>query len=442
MSGAPAMPNALRRIGWLFRVFLAAATGAAVRLVRRMARRPPRIWRGFTPLHGTSWMAQADRKAGFPSTSVTVHTRASHYAIVRPEDFDHVFESETERWDDAHWLALVHLLRNADIWNAYYDCLFFKHTEPAKNAFAFRLIRLVGIRILVQPHGSDLLCLGVYSSRYGWPELAQLDYPEWDLAAQREVVEERARLFSRFAHFLMAGDSLYEPILPRAVFSLHPVPVDTEALVAQEPPLRSVPVIVHAPNHRHVKGTAHLLAAVERLRQLGFAFDLRLVEGVPRHEALPMYADADIVADQFIMGAYGIFALEGMSLGKPVLTYLDQEHLRRPVCNHPMVNTTPENLVEVLAALHAVPELRARIGLASRASVVRYQSLEAVAEVWTRIYRHVWWGERLDLESTAPFDPSRIARSLSEDPGDAEFWPVRVDDLMPRITEALGRVRL
>ena len=431
----------LRRIGWFLRVLRAVAIGAAIRMARWLGRRPPRIWHGFTPLHATSWMVQAERTAGFPSVSVTIHTRATRYALVRPEDFDRVFESETDRWDDTHWLAIIDLLRNADIWNAYYDCHFYKYNEHAKNTLVFRLIRLAGIRIVVQSHGSDLLCIGPYTSRYGWPERAQLDYPEWDLTSYREIVEERVRLFGRFADFVMAGDSLYEPVLPRSDLSLHTVPVDTESLVPQQPIDRSVPVIVHAPNHRHVKGTAYLIEAVDRLRDRGFAFELRLIEGVPRHDALQRYADADIVADQFIMGAFGIFALEGMALGKPVLTYLDEPHLQRPIYCHPLINTTPENMVEVLAVLHAVPELRARIGEASRASVVRYQSFAALAQVWARVYRHVWWREPLDLESTPPFDPARKARSLSEDPARAEFWPVPVDDLMPRIDDALQRIR-
>jgi glycosyltransferase involved in cell wall biosynthesis len=430
----------LRKIAWLLRVLVAAKVGVVVRFARRLARRPPRIWHGFTPLHATSWMVQAERKAGFPSVSVTMHTRATRYALVRPEDFDRVFESETDRWDDAHWLAIIDLLRTADIWNAYYDCLFFKHTERMKNVLVFRLIRLAGIRIVAQSHGSDLLCIGCYESRYGWPERAQLDYPQWDLTAYREVVEERVALFGRFADFLMAGDSLYEPILPRADLSLHTVPVDTESLVPREPLSRDVPVIVHAPNHRNVKGTAYLLDAVDHLRARGFAYELRLIEGVPRHEALRLYVDADIVADQFIIGAFGIFALEGMALGKPVLTYLDETHLQRPVYSHPLVNTTPENMLEVLAVLHAVPELRVRIGNASRASVVRYQSFDALAQVWTRVYRHVWWGEPLDLAATPPFDPARKARSLSEDPSQAEFWPVDVSDLMDDVRDALRRL--
>jgi hypothetical protein len=45
------------------------------------------------------------------------------------------------------------------------------------------------------------------------------------------------------------------------------------------------------------------------------------------------------------------------------------------------------------------------------------------------------------LESTRHFSPDRKARSFSEDPSDANFWPVPVDDLMPEIRRVLERVR-
>ncbi|HYI09618.1 MAG TPA: hypothetical protein VEK57_11195 [Thermoanaerobaculia bacterium] len=430
----------LRQIRWLTRVAGAFLAGAVVRLSRRLLRRPPRIWHGFSPLHATSWMVQAERAAGFPSASVTMNTRAARYALVRREDFDVVFENETGRWDDIHWLTLLHLLRHGDIWNAYFDCLFFPTHERWKNTAAFRLIRLAGIRIVVQPHGSDLLYTGNDRSRYHWTGRAQLDYPSWDLAAQRKVVEARVALFGRHADFVLAGDSLYEQWLPRFDLTFHTVPVDTKLLVPAEAPARARPVIIHAPNHRHTKGTNELLATLDLLERHGFPFELRLIEGVPRHEALMLYREADIIADQFIMGAFGVFALEGMALGKPVLTYLDEEHLRRPAFQHPLVNTTLENMAQVLAALHAVPELRRRIGAAGRASVERYQSFDAIGSVWMRIYRYVWWNEPLRLDDLPIFSSDRNPRSLSENPRDEGFWPVEVGDLIAEIREAAGRL--
>src|ERR1700682_4607864 len=124
-------------------------------------------------------------------------------------------------------------------------------------------------------------------------------------------------------------------------------------------------------------------------------------------------------------------------MGKPVLTYLDQEHLGDPAFNLPLVNTNLENLERVLAVLIRIPELRERLGRAGRASIERYHSFEAVGDVWRRIYRHVWWGTVLDLENTTHFSPSRSGRAFTEDPADPAFWPVPVDDLMPLIVGTL-----
>jgi hypothetical protein len=174
----------------------------------------------------------------------------------------------------------------------------------------------------------------------------------------------------------------------------------------------------------------------------GIPMELRLIEGVPRDEALKLYAEADIIADQFCMGAYGMFALEGLALGKPVLTYLDQESLGDPISSLPVVNTNPENLDRVLAVLLQVPELRFRLGRAGREAVERYQSIGALAEVWTQLYRHVWWGEPLQLQKTRHFSPERKSRSFTEDPGRSDFWPVPVDDLMPQIHSALRKLEI
>jgi glycosyltransferase involved in cell wall biosynthesis len=429
----------IRRALWIVRVLAAAGIGAIVRFARRVARRPPRIWHGFTPVHSTRWIVEAEREAGLPSLSVVTHTRASRYPLVRREDFDVVFEQEAGRWDDVHWLALTHLLRHGDVWNAWFDCLFFQQNDRRKNALAMQLIRAVGIRIVAQVHGSDVVCLGKIESRYDWPARMQLDYPLWDLGAQRAVVENRVALFSRYAHFIIAGDSIFAGFLDRWDVLFHTVPADTRRLAPVFTTGNTVPLIVHAPNHRNVKGTEFLLRAVERLQARGIACELRLIEGIPRHEALALYDAADIIADQFILGGFGIFALEGMALGKPVLTYLDEQHLRNPLLVHPLVNTTPENVEEVLAVLLQLPELRERIGRAARASVERYQSFEVMAEVWMRVYRHVWWGEPLALETTRHFDPARGTRAVTEDPREAAFWPVEVGDLMGEIEKALSR---
>jgi hypothetical protein len=124
------------------------------------------------------------------------------------------------------------------------------------------------------------------------------------------------------------------------------------------------------------------------------------------------------------------------------MAYVDHAHLGDPVFNHPIINTNPDNLYRVLGVLLQVPALRDRIGRAGRASVEAYQSVPALAEVWGRIYRHVWRGDPLRIEETRLFSPERKARPFTEDPAREEFWHVSVDDLMPALQAALARIEV
>ncbi len=429
-----------RRAWWLARVAGAALVGATVRRIRRVNGRPPRIWHGMYPLHGTKYLVRADRAAGYPSRSVAMNTRQIDYALVAEADFDVTIEQPGIPWDSVRWLSLIDLLRNGDIWVAYFECLFFHTDREWANRWTLRLIRWVGIRTIVAPHGGDVLHLSRYVSRFDWIGRLQRDYETWDLVAQRAIVESRLRLFCGHADLVVANDSTLARFLPRRDLLFKYTPIDCGEIRPHAATHNQTPVIVHAPNHRFVKGTDVLIAAVDRLRAKGIEGRLVLVERVPREEALGLYRNADIIADQFCCGAFGIFALEGMALGKPVLAYLDQEHLGDPAFNHPVVNSNPENLERVLAVLLEIPALRERIGQASRESVEKYQSVEALSHVWDRIYRHVWWGEEMGLERTAHFDSRRGTRAFTEDPAAPEFWPVPVADLHDQILDILGRI--
>ena len=435
------MKNRLRLFRFVPRVLLAAAWGALRRIARRMSGKPPRIWHGTNGLHLIRPLVDVDRAAGFPSRSVVQQVSRSSYALFTAEEFDVVLEERGVPPDERHWAGLVDLLLRGDIWVAFFDSNFFPASQRTANRLALRLIRAAGIRIVMAPHGMDVLWLDERTTRYHWAERAQLDYPDWNLRAQKEVTLWRTNLFCEMSDFVISSDSSIDRYLPRRDEKFKWLVADTDRLRPRDDRAPNArPVIVHAPNHRHLKGTAELIAALDRVRAAGIDFELRLIEKVARAEALAMYADSDVVADQFCIGSFGMFALEGLALGRTVLAYLDQEQLGDPVFNLPIVNTTHENLAGVLAAVLALPELRARLGRAGRDAVVKYQSVAAMSEVWGRIYRHVWRGTPLDLGATAHFSSERTARSFSEDPADAAFWPVPVDDFGDAIHSVLGRI--
>ena len=71
-------------------------------------------------------------------------------------------------------------------------------------------------------------------------------------------------------------------------------------------------VIVHAPNHRRIKGSDRLIEVVGRLAREGLQVRLVLLEQRPNEEVRESILRADIVADQFVAG-YALFAIEGMA---------------------------------------------------------------------------------------------------------------------------------
>jgi glycosyltransferase involved in cell wall biosynthesis len=145
------------------------------------------------------------------------------------------------------------------------------------------------------------------------------------------------------------------------------------------------PIVLHAPSNRTRKGTEHVVAACAQL-----PVELDIVEGVPHDEARSRFDRADIVVDQLNAGWYGLFAIEAMALGKPVVSFIHEEAARRteeafglPV---PIVRTTKETLADALRPLVDQPAERRRIGAESRAYVEHVHDLDRVADRLLDIY--------------------------------------------------------
>jgi glycosyltransferase involved in cell wall biosynthesis len=167
-----------------------------------------------------------------------------------------------------------------------------------------------------------------------------------------------------------------------------PPGVDLGAIEPVPPSDRRRPLIVHAPSSRRRKGTEHVLAAVE-----GLDADLELVEGLRHDEAFERYRAADVVVDQLNAGWYGLFAIEAMALGKPVVTFLHDEAVRRTEeafgVRVPIVSATAESLREALRPLVADAARRRELGAASRAYVERVHDLERVTDLLLDLYRRL-----------------------------------------------------
>ena len=112
--------------------------------------------------------------------------------------------------------------------------------------------------------------------------------------------------------------------------------------------------------------------------------------GLDHREAFERYRRADVIVDQLNAGWYGVFAIEAMALGKPVVTFLHDEAVRRTEeafgLEVPIVSASKDTLVDVLRPLVASVDERLRVGAASRAYVEEVHDVERMTDRLLALY--------------------------------------------------------
>ncbi|NIL95722.1 MAG: glycosyltransferase family 1 protein, partial [Planctomycetales bacterium] len=134
-------------------------------------------------------------------------------------------------------------------------------------------------------------------------------------AASDQRKRLRIRRFDQYADriYALCPDLLH--VLPSRAEFLPYAHVDFRQWKVPAPanPAGDVPVILHAPSHRGVKGTRFIVEAVSRLQQEGVKLELMLIENMPYADAQQAYRRADLLIDQVLCGWYGGLAVELMA---------------------------------------------------------------------------------------------------------------------------------
>jgi glycosyltransferase involved in cell wall biosynthesis len=391
-----------------------AAVGIAsrpLRALRRILRLKPRLAWGPLPVISIKYWSAALRARGYPSCTIV---RFVSRINVRGD-----FDRHTDEFLGPGALSglarpfavFAWLLVKADVLCSFLDGGFLQDT-PLREVEG-RLLKLGGVKLVGFPYGSDVAVPG----HIGVAEEALLrDYPEFVETAER--TRQRVDWFCRWSDVVIRNWQF--GYLPRwDVVWTTMLAIDTDEWISDQPDgdadgVNGEVVVVHAPNHRHVKGTEALSRAVADLHDEGLKVKLKLMEGKTNEEVKQAVLAADIVADQFLAG-YAMFAVEGLSAGKPVLSALSgmpHESRTEALKFCPIVDTNVENLTESLRRLVCDPELRHELGEAGRRFALDYHSLPAVAHSWEAILDHLWRGAPLPRELPA-------ARTLQSEPSPA-----------------------
>jgi O-antigen/teichoic acid export membrane protein/glycosyltransferase involved in cell wall biosynthesis len=311
--------------------------------------RPLRVT--FCPVNtaGVPWTgAQALRARGVDARLVVFNRYALHPEADRSLDL----EGGLLRRQGRQWRELARLLPETDIFHFVFGLTL------VPQSLQFPILRAFGKRSVFQYLGSDIRGKTPDQLRFG-------------KKADGEIVGS------------------YDAIrwVPEA--AVIPPGIQVASIVPTPTPRRDRPVVLHAPSSRERKGTAHVIEACA-----GLDVDLEIIEGLHHREAFERYRNADIIVDQLNAGWYGLFAIECMALGKPVVTFLHDEAVHRTEeafgARVPLINASAETLRSRIGELVELgADGREELGRSSRAYVERVHDLERVTDQMLDLYAAV-----------------------------------------------------
>ena len=381
-----------------------AVVGIVIATMARWARptdllNPRLVW-GTTPIINFSYWSRAMADAGFDSMTLV----STPYSINRREDWDDIL-SERFRLFPAPTRKHAALL-----WSLWAKDVFFMSFDgflgPGVPGFRVQgfLLRWAKRKSVLLPYGSDAYVYGRVRSSATLHGLL-LSYP--DAARRQREISRRVDYWSRHADFVIAGFMSFDGIGRYDVLTPSPLTLD----LSEWKPLREAStadgrngtvVIAHAPNHRGFKGSEFIAAAVQHLVAEGLSVELRLLEGVPNSEVRRVLSlEVDILVEQLLFSGHGLNALEGMSVGLPVVGNLASLDLLGPFRWYtffrgcPIVSATPDNLVEVLRELVTRPEWRAELSKSGAKYVRNHHGPKAAVHLFTQVLLALRTGESI-----------------------------------------------
>jgi hypothetical protein len=244
------------------------------------------------------------------------------------------------------------------------------------------ILKLIGKKVIMHYWGDDIrqndvaagyTCLNVEELRQIYPYKNDDD------------IREKINKIEKYINRSIVGDYSLQNYSPRSMVVKQAIDLDKWQYIGAKGKIGKLR-IVHAPSSREVKGTKFILPVISRLKEEGYDIDFVLLENMNNTRVRQICEGADIVIDQLLLESYGIFAVECMALGKPVLCRID-EHFEKCYLDLPIINTNPENLYDNLRRLIEDPDLREEIGERSRRYVENTHDSKFIARRLADLYR-------------------------------------------------------
>jgi glycosyltransferase involved in cell wall biosynthesis len=259
------------------------------------------------------------------------------------------------------------------------------HFHLAYSFFPYNLdlyiLRLFGKKVVMQYWGSDIIQVPIAKE---YTLLTGEDLKSVSSRQDDEKIKKKIKRIHSVANLTLVGDYSLLPYAPLCKVSRQAFDISRIPYIGCEQSEHRIKII-HAPTNRKIKGTDYIVKIINRLQEEGFDIELRIIEKTPNEIALQLYRDADIAIDDILQGPYGIFAIECMCMGKPVMGRIDPKLLNY-YSDLPILNTNPQNLYENLITLIKDKALRCALGKKGREYVEMNHNSKMIANNLLNLY--------------------------------------------------------
>ncbi|WP_274363650.1 glycosyltransferase [Paenibacillus thermotolerans] len=265
----------------------------------------------------------------------------------------------------------------------YFDVFHFHYAATMTQDFSdLEQIRSLGKSMIMHHWGNDVRTHQLAAMKN--PYVYTGDSPPSDY-----IHDRLTKLAQWIEHAIVQDYEVYPYVAPyyKKVHVL-PIAFDVLSVAPQYPSVNEPnPLVIHAPTNPLFKGTSFIEEALEQLRDEGVSFRYQRIENLSNVEALKYYREADIVVDQILCGTYGLFAVEAMSMGKPVIGFIREDLKGLFPEEPPIISADPDHIYSVLKEVITEPKLRYEAGMKGRKYAEKHHHIDVVAQGLLEIYR-------------------------------------------------------
>lgn len=253
------------------------------------------------------------------------------------------------------------------------------------------LYYLAGVETVLLAYGGDIQDL-VRTPNFLFRHAVSKDYPEHKHRIQK--IRKKIDLWTQRSSHIIAGCDWIEYLYHWDSVLISHFCIESEKVVnnfcksKKDKPF----LILHAPNHRTIKGTQFIEKAIKNLKLKGLDIELKIIEKMSNKQVMELIQKSDLVIDQLIIGWYAMFAIEAMSLGKPVVCNLRNDFLDfyqnvglMELKDCPIINASPGNIEEVIRSIYDSRDSLPEIGIKGRKYVEKYHSIDYIGDHFKNI---------------------------------------------------------